>query len=120
MGGKQGDQFQPHEVRVAMTPQVLPRHVTAKGGTATFSEQTLPNALLEEHDLKANRWGVLHVISGQVFFVDLEAGTERHLVAPTTHVIAPRAKHRLRLDGPLQCRVNFFSDDAADLEGSSD
>jgi tellurite resistance-related uncharacterized protein/hemoglobin-like flavoprotein len=78
------------------------------GSSPTFDEKTVPTALSEEHALAPGRWGVLQLMEGSVFFVDLESGDESHLTAPDLVVIAPEAPHKLRLDGPLSCRIDFF------------
>ena len=94
-----------------MTVHTLPDGLIHKGGTPTFDENTLPDALCDEHSLKANRWGILHVLEGAVFFVDLVTHEERRVEAPAQVVILPEHPHKLRLDGPLRCRVDFFRPD---------
>ncbi len=81
------------------------------GCTPLFSEETVPAAFQVEHALAEGRWGVLQVLEGNVDFVDLDAGTELKLHAPDLVVIAPQSPHRLRLHGPLKCRVDFFRED---------
>jgi len=43
-------------------------------------------------------------------FVDLETGRERNVDAPDLVVIRPGLPHRVSLDGPLTCRIDFFRD----------
>ncbi len=87
----------------------LPAGLIAKGASPTFRKDTVPHALTEKHSLAANRWGVLHVLEGQVVFVDLVTQEEHTVTAPDTVIIEPEAPHHLRLlDGPLSCRIDFY------------
>ena len=52
---------------------------------------------------------MLHVFEGSIRFLNLSgAGDERTVVAPDLIVIHPEAPHRVALDGPLRCRIDFF------------
>ncbi len=99
-----------------MRHQMLPRGLKPKGSSPTFSEESIPPALLEAHALGAGRWGVLHLLQGRALFVDLETGDEHGLAAPARVTIAPQAPHALRLDGPMNCRIDFF-EEAGDGSG---
>ncbi|MCA8926247.1 MAG: DUF1971 domain-containing protein [Planctomycetes bacterium] len=91
----------------AQDPQ-LPLGLTRVGSSRTFTLETLPAALQEDHSLRAGRWGQFVLEEGSVTFVDLERGEELKLTAPATHPIAPQARHHLRVDGPLTCRIDFY------------
>lgn len=86
----------------------LPPGLIPRGSSRTFTLETLPAALQTDHDLRAGRWGVFRLLEGSVTFVDLEAGEELLLKAPAAHAIAPQARHHLRVQGPLTCRIDFF------------
>jgi len=93
----------------------LPEGLQPKGSSATFTRDTLPDALCNEHQLGKNRWGALHILEGSVVFIDLANGEERDVVAPGVVIIAPESPHKLQLrDGAFSCRVDFFQDLAAD------
>ncbi len=94
-----------------MTLRRLPPGLSPMGCSPVFSEETVPAVLQEEHALSESHWGVLQVLEGSVVFVDLEAGAELKLNAPDLMVVAPQSPHRLRLHGPLKCRVDFFRED---------
>jgi hemoglobin len=89
-------------------PPDLPDGLVHRGGTDTFTEETLPAALLEEHSLAPGRWGLLRVLGGGVWFVDLVDGAETFVSTGETRAILPEAPHRLRLEGPVTCRIEFF------------
>ena len=94
----------------------LPEGLVPAGSSLEFTQDTVPEALQKEHALGPGHWGVLHVFAGSVRFVDLATGKESEISAPDHAVIQPEAPHRLRLTGPVQCRIDFFrklEDDAA-------
>ena len=86
----------------------LPEGLAPAGQSRTFDASSVPEALTHEHALAAGRWGALHILEGSVFFTDLTTGIEREVTAPDRVVIAPEAPHKLRLAGPVSCRIDFF------------
>lgn len=89
----------------------LPEGLVPAGASRTFDETTVPEALQQEHALAPGRWGRLEVIGGQVTYIDLTDDVEHVISAPDEVVIAPAAPHRLRLLGPLRCRIDFFREE---------
>lgn len=94
-----------------MTHQKLPPGLTPMGCSPTFNEETVPAALREEHALAPSHWGVLQLMEGSVCFVDLATGEQQDITAPELVPIAPEAPHKLCIDGPLTCRIDFFRED---------
>jgi len=86
----------------------LPEGLVPAGGTLNFTDSTVPEAIQREHALAPGRWGVLHVLEGSLLFVDLETEKERRIDAPGLVVIQPQASHRVAIEGPLVCRLDFF------------
>jgi len=86
----------------------VPDGLVQKGGSPIFTEDSLPSALLEEHSLAEGRWGLLHLLEGNVIFVQLSPVKETALTAPATLLIEPTAPHKLRLTGPLKLRIDFY------------
>ncbi len=93
-----------------MENQKLPPSLTAKGSTPVFCEDTLPAALLAEHALAPGRWGKLHLLAGHAWFINLATAEEHLLEAPDSVIIEPEAPHKLRLDGALRCRIDFYKE----------
>ncbi len=91
-----------------MATEKLPEGLVPSGGSLTFSEETIPEALQKEHKLASGRWGVLHVFAGTVRFVNLETNEESEVSAPDHVIIHPEAQHRVVVTGPVRCRVDFF------------
>ena len=65
-----------------MMTERLPQGLVPGGGSLTFTEETIPDALMAEHKLAPGRWGVLHVFDGRLRYVNLDAGEEREVSAP--------------------------------------
>lgn len=90
----------------------LPEGLEPYKRTATFTETTVPAALLSDHSTKRGVWGLIHV----------EAGTLRYLVtdprrAPTERILAPESEpgiveptilHRVEPIGAVQFHVEFL------------
>jgi hemoglobin len=85
----------------------LPDGLTPAGSTRVFTEADMPAALQEEHSLRPGRWGLFRLLEGSAVFVDLETGEEESLVAPAERVIVPQALHKVRVEGPLRCQIDF-------------
>ncbi len=92
----------------------LPSGLVPSGGSLIFEETTIPDALKREHALAAGHWGVLHVLEGDIRFVDLASGEERIFSAPDLVTIQPQAPHLVIIDGLVRCRIDFFRELGAD------
>ena len=104
-----------HTDQTTMT-DCLPEGLVPGGASPIFTQDTIPDALQSEHALAPGRWGVLHVFEGRLRFVNLETGEEHVISAPGLITIHPQAPHRVAVDGPLRCRIDFFRDLDADSE----
>lgn len=91
-----------------MTIEGMPSGLVPTGQSLEFTRDTLPEALQNEHALADGRWGVLHVLEGSLIFVDLESGEEESVQAPGRVVILPRRRHKVKVTGPVRCRVHFL------------
>ena len=92
-----------------MTEPELPTGLAPKGSSPTLTADNIPDKLCARHALAAGKWGILQLLEGRVYFVDLASGEEQHLTAPAQRTIAPELPHKLRLDGPLTVRIDFFT-----------
>lgn len=88
----------------------LPEHVVQHGQTKVFTNETVPDALLNEHNTKVGVWGLIHVVEGIVTYhlsdtsispVDLASGDEM--------VVAPQEQHFVRLAPNSAFYVSFYS-----------
>ena len=86
----------------------VPAGLIPSHSSPIFTQDTLPDALQREHALAPGHWGMLNVLEGSLQFVDLETGETRRIAAPDRVTIHPRARHRVAVDGPVRCRIDFF------------
>ena len=86
----------------------IPPGLIPSSGSHTFTEDTIPEALQKEHKLAAGHWGVLHVFEGSLNFVAIASGEQRTVSAPDLVTIHPEAPHRVEVEGPVNCRLDFF------------
>ena len=89
--------------------QKLPNAVQHYKSTPTFTNRTVPESLLSEHNTKAGVWGLLNVESGTLKYVITEQGREEEFVlnAGETAVIAPEEKHFVEPQGEVAFHVAF-------------
>ena len=104
-----------------MTDQ-LPDGLLPGGASPVFTQETLPDALQAGHTLAPGHWAVLRVLEGSLRFVSLEADEEQLISAPDLVTIHPGLPHRVAIDGPLRCRIDFYREppaDGGDEQGST-
>ncbi|MEQ1945632.1 MAG: DUF1971 domain-containing protein [Bryobacteraceae bacterium] len=91
--------------------KTLPANLSPFRRTATFTEQTIPNAMLRAHFTAAGVWGVIHVQQGQLrYAID---GGEVHLLSPgVTAIIEPQVGHSVTPVGEVSFYVEFFKEEA--------
>ena len=87
----------------------LPDDVRKYSETPVYSEQTVPDKLTAEHDLKAGVWGKLCVIAGRLdYHVPGEPDLKRAIKTGEHVVIEPRQVHFVRPIGDVQFKVEFY------------
>ena len=92
----------------------LPDDLIPGGSSPVFTQDTLPDALQAEHTLAPGHWAVLNVLEGSLRFANLETGEERSIAAPAQVTIHPGLPHKVAVEGPLRCRIDFFREPPAD------
>jgi len=88
---------------------ILPDHVKPYAKTDVFTEETVPNKLINEHNTKANVWGKLHVLEGALDYVvpasEAQSKQFEYTISEGEHIIIePQLTHFVRMTG----RVRFF------------
>lgn len=87
----------------------LPAGFTKYGGTAVFTEKTVPAKLTSAHDTKPGVWGKLIVLDGALDYVVPGPPEERaRIEAGGFGVIEPEVKHYVTPLGPVTFRVDFY------------
>lgn len=88
----------------------LPDNVENYSSTTTFTNDTVPKALLNEHNTKAGTWGLLTVEKGELKYVVTEPGYEEEVIVKSgdTAVIAPEHKHYVKPGDDSAFHVAFY------------
>ena len=78
--------------------------------TATFSEDSVPQALLKDHSTKEGAWGLIHVESGELRYLitDPRRQASETIVTPDAPaVVEPTILHRVEPIGAVRFQVVF-------------
>lgn len=82
-----------------------------------FDEQTLPDALRNDHRTKPGTWGLLRVLEGEVQLVFLDPPSDYHVTPDSPAIIPPQATHHVVPLGPMRMLVEFHRDRPAVGQG---
>ena len=93
-----------------MTEQrYLPDDVEPYGKTPLFTNETVPDKLLNHHDLQAGTWGLLTVEAGTVSFFRQGADAPFAVISSgKPFVILPEEVHHVRLSEDARFFVAFY------------
>jgi tellurite resistance-related uncharacterized protein len=95
----------------------LPDDVRPYKRTETFTEATVPRALLNAHATKDGSWALIHVLDGELLYriVDPRRPYTHLFLAPDTPagVVEPTVLHEVELLGPVRFYVEFHRPEAA-------
>ena len=72
-----------------------------------FDEQTLPDALRNDHRPKTGTWGLLRVLEGEVRLIFTEPLTEHRVTPDSPAIIPPQATHYVVPVGAMRMQVEF-------------
>ena len=87
----------------------LPDDVEPSGKTPLFTNETVPDKILNHHELQAGTWGLLTVEAGTVsFFRQGEDVPVAVILSETPFVILPEEVHYVRLSEDAQFFVQFY------------
>ncbi|MCC2981068.1 DUF1971 domain-containing protein [Sphingomonas sp. IC4-52] len=93
-------------------PARLPNGLEPYRRTPVFTEETVPAALLRDHDTKAGTWGLIHVLSGQLRYriTDPRRAPAETLLTPDTPpgVVEPTIVHHVEPVGAVTFQVEFL------------
>jgi tellurite resistance-related uncharacterized protein len=85
----------------------LPPDVEAYRRTPSFTEHTVPQALLTDHRTKAGVWARIVVETGALLMRIAETGEQVHLEPGVDGVAAPEQAHRVELSSTAKFFVEF-------------
>ena len=87
----------------------LPDSVPSYKKTPVFTEDNIPEGMLNTHKTKAGIWGVLHVTEGSLTYCIDEPILEKHALSQgDTGIIEPEVAHHLEFSHSFQCYVEFY------------
>jgi tellurite resistance-related uncharacterized protein len=96
----------------AFNPTQLPDGLASYRRTAMFSEETVPAALLADHDTKPGTWGLIHVVEGRLRYrvTDPRRAPLDIVLTPATApgVVEPTIRHHVEPLGPVRFQVEFW------------
>lgn len=98
----------------------LPDDLIPGHTSPVFTQDTLPDAFQAEHTLAPGHWAVLNVLEGSLRFANLETGEEQSNAAPAKVIIQPGLPHKVAIEGPLRCRIDFFREPPSDGADNED
>ena len=85
----------------------LPEATMPYKRTGIFTEHTVPDGLLNDHETKPGVWGVITVIAGRLRFVVPSTGEDVVLTPDRPGIVAPAVPHRVAPDGPVEFFIQF-------------
>ena len=89
----------------------LPEGLVPYHRTGTFTEATVPAALLNDHSTKDGTWGLIHVEEGRLRYCVTDprrTASERVLTPGEPGVVEPTILHRVEPIGPVRFHVEFL------------
>lgn len=76
--------------------------------TAIWDQDTLPDAIRNEHRTKEGTWGLLRLLEGSATLVFTDDGRKVPVAPGKPGVIPPKETHYVALDGPARMQVEFY------------
>lgn len=98
--------------RLGFNPPCLPEGLAPYRRTPTFTETSVPAALLADHDTKAGTWGLIHVAEGRLGYrvTDPRRAPLDVVLTPDSPpgVVEPTIRHHVEPIGPVRFAVEFW------------
>lgn len=87
----------------------LPQNVSAYKKTKVFTEETIPEGLLKNHQTMPEVWGKIVILKGKLEYV-IEAGDGEvvNLDDEKFGVVEPQILHHVKPIGPVEFYVEFY------------
>jgi len=86
----------------------LPDGLNAYKRTPVFTEKTVPQGLLNDHNTKAGVWGQINVKSGALTYVIASTGQSHILEQGIIGTVIPEQRHHVTPIGPVEFFVEFW------------
>lgn len=89
--------------------KILPSNLVAYKRTAEFTADSVPPALLRNHNTKAGVWAKIVVLEGSLLYRILEPTVEEVALTPERHgVVEPTVMHEVVPRRGVRFYVEFF------------
>ncbi len=89
--------------------KTLPSGVAYYARSAEFSDQSIPENLLDSHRTKTMTWANIVVTQGRILYRILEPQIEEHQLSPNrTGVVEPQVPHELEVMGDVRFHLDFY------------
>lgn len=87
----------------------LPDYLKQSGQSAVFTNQNVPNAILNWHTTKPNVWGKIVILKGEAIYEILSEPVEKIQLSPEQcGFIEPEQPHRLLPKENTEFQILFF------------
>lgn len=91
----------------------LPQGLIAYKRTPVFDQDSMPAGLRREHRTKPGVWAVIHVLEGQLAYLDLATGHTCLLTPEQPGLVRPEQPHEVAPIGPVRFYVEFHAAEAS-------
>ena len=89
--------------------KTLPSGVAYYARSPEFSDQSIPENLLDSHRTKTMTWANIVVTQGRILYRILEPQIEEHELSPDrTGVVEPQVPHELEVMGDVRFHLDFY------------
>lgn len=86
----------------------LPNNVTKYFQSETFTQDTVPDKLLHDHDTKKGTWGHICVMKGQLEYTT-QGDQKTYILTPeNSGVVEPEIKHKIKPIGEVSFYIEFY------------
>ena len=88
----------------------LPTELLAYKKISNFTEDSIPNALLKDHNTQKDVWAKIIVLKGSLLYtIKYEAGDEENLLeAGQVGIVVPEQMHFVKANKGLEFYVEFY------------
>ncbi len=89
--------------------KTLPSGVAYYARSPEFSDQSIPENLLDSHRTKTKTWANIVVTQGRILYRILEPRIEEYELSPDrTGVVEPQVPHELEVMGDVRFHLDFY------------
>lgn len=85
----------------------LPKNVIPYKSTPTFTEENVPQGLLNNHSTKAGVWALINIEEGELEYV-IESEELHILTKNNSGVVEPEVSHHIKPLGKVLFKVEFY------------